>query len=76
MIVTQPVVVSPLLRVIVALGFLLVMLFFTLISIFLNYHWHKYEVDPGRTRIQRWTYFGVSSVLVVGMIIFGVMAIL
>jgi hypothetical protein len=76
MVVAQMVPASPLLRVIVAVGFLVVVLFFTMISIFLNYHWHTYEVDPARTRIQRWIYFSVSSVLVLAMIIFGLLSIL
>lgn len=60
---------------VIGIIFLLVFVFFAVISMFLNYHWHKYEVSPARTRIQRRVYFGVAGVLLISMTFFAVLAV-
>ena len=50
--------------------FACVFLFFTVISIILNYHWTKYGVHPRRLKLVKTIYFGVSAILLITMAMF------
>jgi hypothetical protein len=47
--------------------FLLVVLFFIIASVILNYHWNKFEIDKSRTRKIKGVYFGISGILLIIM---------
>jgi len=47
----------------------LVLLVFVIISVILNYHWTHYGISLGQIGRVRVIYFGVSSILFVGMFV-------
>lgn len=47
----------------------IVVMFFILISAILNYHWNQYGVTQKSLKLLRKTYFGVSGILFMALII-------
>lgn len=48
-----------------ALAMILVLLFFVVMTVVLNYHWNKYVLDKSKLRKARLLYFGIAGILII-----------
>jgi len=66
---------EPILKIIAIVVFLLLLIFFTIISIILNYHWSRYGIDKKRIKKVKIIYFGISFIFLT-IIIFAFLKII